>query len=252
MRAELFDIKIDLLTIRQTLEKIELLIDKKIPSHVIGVNADKINLIMENKEIRDIVNRCHIVNADGQSMVLAGRLFGLPVPERVAGIDLMIELLKIANEKNYRIAFIGAKTAVLEKMIKNIRADYRNINISYSRNGYFSREEWDEIGDCLMSCRPDIVFVGITSPLKEYVIDYWVENKKIKSVFIGVGGSFDVLAGEIPRAPIWVQKIGMEWFFRMANEPRRLFKRYFFGNSKFIFLVFKEIVKCKMIRKYHS
>lgn len=112
------------------------------------------------------------------------------------------------------------------------------------RNGYFSESEWENVVLEIKESQPQLIFVGISSPKKEYVIDYLM-NQGINAVFMGVGGSFDVLAEEIKRAPLWVQHCHLEWFFRMIQEPRRLFKRYIFGNFKFLKLIATEKIKAK-------
>ena len=113
------------------------------------------------------------------------------------------------------------------------------LNIKGIHNGYFKEENWSEIALELKEVNPDFVFVGITSPIKEYLIEF-LQNEGLNCVFMGVGGSFDVISGNIPRAPKWMQKMNLEWLFRVMQEPKRLFKRYFLGNSKFITSVFKE------------
>ena len=169
---------------------------------------------------------------------------GYQVPERVAGIDLMQELLRLANEKGYSVYFFGAKEEVLNDMLTIFKKDYPNLRVVGHRNGYFSAEEEEAIQEDIREKNPDFVFVGITSPKKEYLIQKFMDNG-VNSVFMGVGGSFDVLSGHIKRAPLWMQHAHLEWLFRVANEPRRLFKRYFVGNATFIKRVLDEKRKSK-------
>lgn len=238
-RVKLFDINIDNLTTSETTILVEKKIKEKKPIHLLGVNADKINQLELGKDFEKIIKEAQIINADGASLVLASKFLKKPLIERVTGIDLMQELLKVSDEKGYSVYFLGAKEDVLNKMIENFKTTYPKLNIVGFRNGYFSKEEWSSIAEELTLLMPDIVFLGITSPKKEYLIDYFM-NRKINSIFMGVGGSFDVLSGNIKRAPKWVQKINMEWMFRLLQEPRRLFKRYFIGNTKFLFKVLAE------------
>ena len=133
-----------------------------------------------------------------------------------------------------------ATQEVVDKMLENFKETYPNLKIVGARNGYFTDEELKGIEADIAEKNPDIVYIGITSPKKEYIVQEFLDNG-LNSVFMGVGGSFDVLSGTIPRAPKWMQKANLEWLFRVANEPRRLFKRYFVGNVTFI----KEIVKEK-------
>lgn len=239
-RVKILGVTIDPLTMSETIQKVdEEYIQAKIPLHLMGVNADKINLCQSDQRLMTIVNECGIINADGASVVLAGKYLGIDIPERVAGIDLMQELLKLCQEKGYSTYFLGAKEEVLQKMLSNFREQYPKLQIAGSRNGYFSDDELPKIMDAIRLVSPTVVFVGITSPKKEYIVEEFIDNG-LNSVFMGVGGSFDVLSGTIPRAPKWMQNINLEWLFRVANEPRRLFKRYFVGNMTFIRQIIKE------------
>lgn len=232
--VSILGVKIHPFTMKETIE----IVDKEFiqvnkPLHLMGVNADKINQCIDEPYMLEIVNNCDVVNADGASVVLAGKYLGVDIPERVAGIDLMQELLKVAEAQNYPVYFFGAKEEVLQKMLDNFKVDYPNLQVVGYRNGYFSDNEIDIISQDIAAAKPRLVFVGITSPKKEYLIEKFIADG-INSVFMGVGGSFDVLSGMIPRAPKWMQNAHLEWLFRVANEPRRLFKRYFVGNIIFI------------------
>lgn len=237
--VEMLGIKLNPLTMDETVTVVDQeFIQKNKPLHLMGVNADKINQCYEDSNMMKIVNNCGVVNADGASVVLAGKYLGIDIPERVAGIDLMQELLKLSENKSYSVYFFGAKEEVVKKMLNNFKQVYPNLKVSGYRNGYFSDEEVDSISEDIRQKKPQIVFVGITSPKKEFLIERFLEDG-IQSVFMGVGGSFDVLSGTIKRAPLWMQKAHLEWLFRVANEPKRLFKRYFVGNIGFINRVMK-------------
>lgn len=237
--VEMLGIKLNPLTMDETVTVVDQeFIQKNKPLHLMGVNADKINQCYEDSNMMKIVNNCGVVNADGASVVLAGKYLGIDIPERVAGIDLMQELLKLSENKSYSVYFFGAKEEVVKKMLNNFKQVYPNLKVSGYRNGYFSDEDVDSISEDIRQKKPQIVFVGITSPKKEFLIERFLEDG-IQSVFMGVGGSFDVLSGTIKRAPLWMQKAHLEWLFRVANEPKRLFKRYFVGNIGFINRVMK-------------
>ena len=124
-------------------------------------------------------------------------------------------------------------------MLHTFQEQYPKLRVAGSRNGYFSDDELPEVMEDIRSVSPAIVFVGITSPKKEYIVDEFLMNG-LSTVFMGVGGSFDVLSGTIPRAPKWMQNLNLEWLFRVMNEPKRLFKRYFVGNMTFIRRIIKE------------
>lgn len=238
-RIRLLNTTIDVLNIQETVELVERYVQKKEPLHLMGVNADKINELNRNERLKEIVNSCGIINADGVSVVKASRYLGKPLPERVAGIELMERLVALSAEKGYSVYLLGARQEVVEKTAEVLQNQYPNLRILGFHNGYFKEDDWKSISEELKRLAPDFVFVGITSPMKEYLIDY-LQKDGSKSVFMGVGGSFDVISGRIPRAPVWMQKRGMEWLFRVMHEPRRLFKRYFVGNWTFIKAVIRE------------
>lgn len=238
-RIEILNTIIDVLDMKQTIDLVEKYVQKKIPLHLAGVNADKINELNKNKKLKQIVNSCGIINADGASVVMASRFLKKPLPERVAGIDLMQKLIALSEKKGYSIYLLGAKQEVVEKTAKVLARQYPKLKIAGIHNGYFKQNDWPDISMELKNIKPDFIFVGITSPLKEYLVEY-LQDDGNKGVFMGVGGSFDVISGMIPRAPAWVQKLNLEWLFRVIQEPKRLFKRYFLGNWLFIRAVVKE------------
>lgn len=240
-RITILDTIIDVIGMQDTIELVEKYVITKTPLHLMGVNADKINELNANERLKQIVNSCGIVNADGTSVIMASKFLGKPLPERVAGIDLMLSLIELCDKKNYSIYLLGAKQEVVEKTANVLKAQHPSLRIVGFHNGYFKELDWPVISDELKEKRPDFIFVGITSPLKEYLIEY-LQNDGNNGVFMGVGGSFDVISGRIARAPLWMQKTGFEWLFRVMKEPRRLFKRYFVGNGKFIKNVIMEKV----------
>jgi len=239
LKEHLFGINIDNLAMMDLVQLIDQKVNNQEPVHVLGVNADKIVAMNNNRKLHNIIACADIIHPDGVSMILASRILKKRIHKRVAGIDLMEELLSLANSKNYTVYFLGAKDCILNKMIKKLMGKYPKLKIAGFRNGYFSQEEWSNVANDLKTLKPNLVFVGITSPKKEYLIDYLMAHG-VNTVFMGVGGSFDVLSGEIKRAPLWIQNCHLEWFFRLLQEPKRLFKRYFFGNLKFLKLIIQE------------
>ncbi|MDD6808012.1 MAG: WecB/TagA/CpsF family glycosyltransferase [Oscillospiraceae bacterium] len=238
-RIIMMDTIIDVLSYNETIELVEKYVNTKTPLHLMGVNADKINELHKNPKLKEIVNSCGIINADGASVILASKFLDKKLPERVAGVDLMQSLVELSAKKGYSVYLLGAKQEVVEKTANVLQERYQNLNICGIRNGYFDSTQWEEIANELNELNPDFIFVGITSPLKEYLIEY-LQNRGNKGVFMGVGGSFDVISGNIARAPVWMQKHNLEWLFRVIQEPRRLFKRYFVGNTVFIISVLNE------------
>ncbi len=238
-RIEILNTTIDVLSVKETIDLVEQYVISKTPLHLMGVNADKINEVNQNEKMKEIVNSCGIINADGASVVLASKYLKKKLPERVAGIDLMMDLVSLSDKKGYRVYLLGAKEEVVRKTKEVLLNKYPNLNLVGIKNGYFKDDEWQDISNELKQIKPDFVFVGITSPKKEYLIEY-LQNQGSDAVFMGVGGSFDVISGNIPRAPKWMQKMSLEWLFRVLQEPKRLFKRYFIGNGRFIKAVYKE------------
>ncbi|WNW17347.1 WecB/TagA/CpsF family glycosyltransferase [Lactiplantibacillus plantarum] len=232
-RIHIMGTQIDVLTVSQTVNLVEQYVQLKIPLHLIGVNADKLNANKNNPSLEKIVNSCGIINADGASVVLASKFLGKPLPERVAGIDLMYKLVELSADKGYSIYLLGARKTVVERTAKNLKSRFSGLNIVGIRDGYFDESEWGELAEQLRQKKPDFIFVGITSPLKEYLVEF-LQNHGVSGVLMGVGGSFDVISGKIKRAPKWMQKANLEWLFRVGAEPKRLFKRYFIGNFRFI------------------
>lgn len=247
-RIKILNATIDVLDVKQTIMVVEKYVQEKEPLHLVGVNADKINEMNSNPRLMQIVNSCGVINADGASVILASKFLGKRLPERVAGIDLMQSLVELSSKKGYKIYLLGAKKEVVEKTAEVLKNKYDNLKIVGIHDGYFSEDQWPDISKEIKETFPDFVFVGITSPLKEYLVEY-LQNDGNNAVFMGVGGSFDVISGKIKRAPKWMQKANLEWLYRVIQEPRRLFKRYFVGNWKFIIAVFREKRRKRNVKK---
>lgn len=235
---------VDPWTMEQTVRASDWLIRHNKFAHLIGVNADKLLQMRDSAEMNAIVARCEVVNADGASMVLAAQKLNIAIPERVAGIDLMWLLCGLAEESGYSVYLLGAKAEVVEKTAHVLKEKYLQLNIAGYRDGYFDEDEFGAVIECVMAVKPQIVFVGITSPKKERLIERFRESGAT-GIFVGVGGSFDVVSGNIPRAPMWMQRANLEWLFRMIQEPGRLVKRYLVGNARFYALFRKELRQVK-------
>lgn len=243
-RVTVMGAPVDPWTMAQTVERTKELIDSGAFAHLIGVNADKLLQMRDDSEMDAIVRRCEVVNADGASMVMAAQRLGEPVPERVAGIDLMGELCSLAEREGYRVFLLGAKREVVERTRDVLIGERPRIEIAGIRDGYFGEEEFDAVAEDVRESGAQITFVGITSPKKERLIERF-RDLGLKGAYVGVGGSFDVVSGAIPRAPMWMQRAHLEWLFRMMQEPGRLTKRYVVGNARFMALLRKEEKRLK-------
>ena len=231
--------KVHKITKNETLDFIEQQFVQNKQVHHVVVNAGKLVEMQKNRNLYNSVNNCDIINADGQSVVWASQFLGTPLPERVAGIDLMESLVKLAYNKGYSCYFFGAKENVVKKVITHYSNLYSPSVIAGYRNGYFNENEQKNIALDIAKSKADILFVAITSPKKEIFLNRFKDI--INTPFImGVGGSFDVVAGVTKRAPLWMQRAGLEWFYRFIQEPRRMWKRYLVGNTKFIILILKQ------------
>lgn len=223
----------------------ESIVHKRFLHHVV-VNAAKIVSAQKDAKLKTSILNCDLINADGQSVVWASWFLNRRLPERVAGIDLMEKLVKRAYAKGFRVFFLGAKEEIVGRVVEKYISIYSNNIIAGYRNGYFKPEEDENVAIQIANSKADILFVAISSPRKEIFLEQY--KHIIKTPFVmGVGGSFDVIAGFVKRAPLWMQKLGLEWFYRFWQEPQRMWKRYLFGNSHFIYLIFKEKISSMKI-----
>ncbi len=239
----LFDIPIDAITMDETVSLIKDAINEKRQIHHTVVNAGKIVMMQSDEQLFKSVVNSDIINADGQVVVWVSKLLGRPVPERVAGIDLMDNLVNEAHTQGFKIFFLGAKEEVVRKVVEVYSNKYSPAIVAGYRNGYFKEEEEAAVAKQISESGAQILFVAITSPKKE---NFLYENKQLLSkvnFIMGVGGSFDVVTGLTKRAPRWIQQIGFEWFYRLIQEPRRMWHRYTVGNAKFLWLTLREIKK---------
>ena len=242
MRYPIFITYVDALSMTETIEKVEAIIQAQRPVQHVVINASKINLMQKDRRLTEIVNSCPIINADGASILWAAKILKIPVRERVTGIDLFLNLVSKADEKGYKIFLFGAKEEVVQKVKDIFEKKYKNLQIVGIRNGYFSSGQEMEIAEQIRRAKPDMLFVAFSSPKKEYWINKYLEKMEVPFV-MGVGGSFDVVAGITDRAPGWMQRHGLEWFYRFIQEPKRMWKRYIVGNFKFVILTIKARLK---------
>lgn len=237
-RAEVLGCPVDRLDMEQTVALCRRAIDERRFTQHMAINAAKVVAMHDDPELRSIIEACELINADGQSIVWASRLLRDPLPERVAGIDLMHELLALAEEHGYRVYVLGARQEVLDEALRVIAGRHPRLVVAGARHGYFSDGEAADIARAIGATRPDILFVAMSSPKKEYFLGRY--RDVIGAPFVmGVGGSIDVVAGATRRAPAFMQRTGLEWLFRLLQEPRRMFRRYAVTNARFVALVLR-------------
>lgn len=248
-RFPILNTYVNALSMDETIRFVEKIIQNGQPTQHVVINASKVNLMRTDKNLREIVNACPLINADGASILWAAKKLGIPLKERVTGIDLFLKLVELADKKGYKIYLFGAKEEVVEKVKIIFEAKYPNLQIAGYRNGYFTDADEQGMVENMRNSGADMMFVAFSSPKKEY----WV-NKNLNDIDIpfvmGVGGSFDVVAGVTNRAPKWMQRMGLEWFYRFIQEPRRMWRRYMVGNWKFIRYTYYEKRKLKKGKAY--
>ena len=239
-RYNFLNTTVDNLSRKETLAKIKETIEDKQQLHHVVVNAGKIVAMQTDLQLRQSVNESDIINADGQAVVWASKILNKPLKERVSGIDIMIDLVELAAINKYKIFFLGAKEEIVKTVVSKYTEQYSSAIIAGYRNGYFKKEEEQDIARQISESGANILFVAISSPTKENFLYHNKDLLKNVNFVMGVGGSFDVVSGKVKRAPLWMQNFGLEWFYRFTQEPKRMWKRYLVGNSKFIILVIKE------------
>ena len=237
-RYKIMNTYVNVVSMDETIRRVEKIIEKGKPTQHVVINASKVNLMEDDPELRRIVNSSPLINADGASIVWAAKKLGVPLKERVTGCDLFQELVKVASEKGYKIYLFGAKEEVVTKVKAIYEEQYPGIQIVGYRNGYFTEADEPEIVKNMAESGADMMFVAFSSPKKEYWVNKYLEQLNIPFV-MGVGGSFDIVAGVTERAPKWFQAHGLEWLYRFIQEPRRMWKRYIIGNAKFVGLTYK-------------
>jgi N-acetylglucosaminyldiphosphoundecaprenol N-acetyl-beta-D-mannosaminyltransferase len=239
-RITLMGCSIDNLSMEETLQTIEGFIHTGKPHQHVVVNVDKLVKASRDPQLRQIINDCALVNVDGMPVVWASRLLGKPLKERVAGVDLFEALMRRAGDKGWRVFLLGAKEEVVSKVAATYQHKYPRLVLAGYRNGYWKGEaEEAQVVQQIRDARPDLLFVAISSPKKEQFLGRYQAEMKIPFA-MGVGGTFDVAIGHVKRAPVWMQKSGLEWFYRFLQEPRRMFRRYFVEDMAFVWLFIKE------------
>ena len=238
----LFGLAVHAATMEQAAQACEQAIASGQPLVVGVVNAAKIANLRRDTALRSAVTSCDLLLADGQSVVWASRLLRQRLPERVAGIDLFTELLARANTAGQRVFFLGATQEVLDQLVAKVRTELPGLQVAGAQHGYFTSEQAPAVAAAIRASHTDLLFVGMSSPHKEVFLDTWGPSLDVR-VCHGVGGSFDVLAGKTRRAPGVVQRLGLEWLYRIWQEPARLWKRYLTTNTRFLVLTVAEMVR---------
>ena len=238
-KVVLFGVPIDNLTLAETLDRIDEMIRNGATHQHVVVNVDKIVKLQADEKLREAILSCDMINADGQPIVWASRLLQQPIKERVTGVDLFASLVERCAARGYRPFFLGAKQEIVARVVEILERRHSTLKIAGWRNGYWKPPEEEKVVEEIRQAKPDVLFVAMSSPKKEMFLNTWKQQLKVPFV-MGVGGTFDVVAGQVKRAPRWMQRSGMEWLFRLAQEPRRMWRRYLVEDMAFFRLVWVE------------
>jgi N-acetylglucosaminyldiphosphoundecaprenol N-acetyl-beta-D-mannosaminyltransferase len=243
-QVNLFGVPIEALTMSETLDWVDEAISSRKPLQIGVVNAAKVVNMEKDPSLREAVLSSDIILADGAAVVWASRLLRKPLPERVAGIDIMFGMFERGDIKGYRVYCLGATEEISKTVEENIARDYPGLTLAGRHHGYYSEDEAQQVADDVKNSKADILLVAMTSPKKERFLAKWMDYMDVP-VCHGVGGSFDVYAGKVERAPESWQKLGLEWLYRVKQEPGRLWKRYLFTNLSFIGMLLKAMLGFK-------
>ncbi|MFT4907890.1 MAG: N-acetylglucosaminyldiphosphoundecaprenol N-acetyl-beta-D-mannosaminyltransferase [Oleispira sp.] len=242
-RIEFLGSPMDSASMVETVSYIANRIEKKEFLQHVVVNVAKLVNMQKDSELAASVKACDLINIDGMGVVIGARFMGHDIPERVAGVDLFHNLLDMSVDKGFPVFLLGAEEAIVEKTAAKVKELHNGIQVAGYHHGYF----WDDEEAVVKQIKESgarLLFVAITSPKKENFINKWQDQLGVDFV-MGVGGTFDVVAGKVKRAPVWMQNYGLEWFYRVMQEPGRMWKRYAETNSKFAWLLLKEKIKSK-------
>ncbi len=236
-KANILGSYIDIIDFAGAIDQIKTYIRLKKPTQVITLNAEIVYNAQEDKKLQKIINQADLVTPDGIGIVWAARRLGWEVKERVTGIDMVYNICEEAEKEGYKIYLLGAAPEVITKAAANLRQDYPQLNIVGTKDGYFTEEEIANIIDEIKKARPDILLVALGAPKQEYFIDEHKEALEVP-VSIGVGGSFDVIAGVKKRAPAIFIKLNLEWLYRLITEPSRIKRQLVL--PKFVWAVLRQ------------
>lgn len=237
MSAKLLGLKYDLLSKGETISAICNAIDNNSLLHRGDINVASIVNSHSDITLRGHLNSADIVNFDGMGALIGAKVLGLPVAERITGVDLFSELISVAEKQEYSVFLLGATESVIKQTVSHLTLKHPSLNIAGYHNGYFWDDE-EALVKKIKKSKANMLFVGVKSPEKERFISKWKEELGVDFI-MGVGGTFDVISGNVKRAPKWMQDIGFEWLYRVFQEPRRMWKRYLITNTKFFFMLLK-------------
>ena len=247
-RQKFMNTEIDNLTMQEALETIDALIQENKNAYVVTPNVDHIVQLETNKELQDVYANASLILTDGKPLLWIAKWYGTPIKEKISGSDLFTLLCDMAAKKGYSMFFLGAAEGVAAKAADNLMNKYKGLQVigTYSPPYGFENDssEMNKIDAMIKKARPDILIVGLGCPKQEKFI-YNNYKKLGVPISLGLGASLDFEAGNIKRAPKWMANHGLEWLFRITQDPKRLMKRYLINEMK----IFKLAVKYRSPQK---
>jgi len=235
----------DNLTVSEALDRIEEFIHEGVPRKIFTPNVSLLMSSQRDMFLRSVYQSCDMLTVDGMAIYYALHLLGTPVKASASASLLFYPLLALAQQKGYGVYLLGAREEVVCDAVERLTTEFPGIRIVGWHNGYFDINDASEVVEDIRHTQPDILLVGMSSPLKERFVEMHLQAMNVP-VSLGVGGMLDIAAGRAQFAPEWVRKMCIEWLYRLVQEPRRLWKRYATTNSRFLWLLLKEVVKQRL------
>jgi N-acetylglucosaminyldiphosphoundecaprenol N-acetyl-beta-D-mannosaminyltransferase len=249
MRAQIFGCPIDILTMSETVDLARAAMRQRTTRRHVALNVAKLVNMRTDPVLAEDVKNSDLIGIDGMGILLAARLLGLPAKQRVAGIDLLQELLGVCASEGFRPFFLGATSSMVRKACAAVTAKYPTLRLAGMRDGYFDAHREPQVVEEIHSSKADCLFIAMPTPRKERFLAAYGDRLGVPFI-MGVGGSFDVLAGGVTRAPLLMQKLALEWLYRVYQEPRRMWWRYCRTNTIFAGMMLSAIVRrvgCKVL-----
>ncbi|MCP4482563.1 MAG: WecB/TagA/CpsF family glycosyltransferase [bacterium] len=234
-KFDFLGLRFDDYSVSEAIEKIEEYIEQKIPRMVFTPNAELIVRASESQDLKEVYHKTDIVCVDSWVVYYFTKMKGHKLKEPASAANIMFRFLPKIAKKGYKVYLLGATNEVVK--VVNQKLIKMNVNVVGFYDGYFDKGNPEEVVKDIKKSKADILFVAMSTPFKENFVSQNLATMNIP-VSIGVGGSFDIIAGKCSHAPIWISKIGLEWFYRFMQEPRRMWYRYLVTNTKFLLLYF--------------
>jgi N-acetylglucosaminyldiphosphoundecaprenol N-acetyl-beta-D-mannosaminyltransferase len=250
MRVEFLGCPVDILTMSETIDRAREAMRGRTRLQHVALNVAKLVNMRSDLVLADDVRSSDLVGVDGMGIVWAARSLGIPIKERVAGIDLFDKLLEVCAAEGFKPFFLGATPEVVDRAAKQAVNRHPTICFAGLRDGYFKPAQEREVGNQIRDSGADCLFIGMPTPRKERFLAAYRDQLNVPFI-MGVGGSFDILAGQVQRAPQIMQSLGLEWLYRIYQEPRRMWWRYAKTNTVFAGIMLQEVVRHRWTTKHH-